>query len=97
MPYTADDGLIQIEVAVPDLNIVATIGVGANPGLVVYRRPLTAKVRKGNQYSNITLLATGEFIVLQEPPPILESKVVYTKDEMLASHPSVQLRRGDYR
>lgn len=84
MPCAAHDGFVKVEVAVPDLDIVATIGVGANPGLVVYRRPLTAKVRKGNQYSNITLLATGEFIVLQEPPPILVLKVVYTKDERLA-------------
>jgi hypothetical protein len=86
MPCAAHDGFVQIKVAVPDLDIVATVGVGANPGLVVYRRPLTAKVRKGNQHSYVTLLATGEFIVLQEPPPILLLKVVYTKDERLAIH-----------
>jgi hypothetical protein len=86
MPCAAHDGFIKVKVAVPDLYIVATVGVGANPGLVVYRCPLTAKVRKGNQHSNITLLATGEFIVLQEPPPILLLKLVYTKDERLAIH-----------
>jgi hypothetical protein len=97
MPYAADDGLIQIEVAVSDLDVEATLRTGTNPSLVVDRRPLTAKVRQGDQITDVTLQAFGESIVLQEPPPILESKVVYTKDEMLASHPSVQLRRGDYR
>lgn len=44
MPYAADDGLIQIEVAVSDLDVEATLRTGTNPGLVVDRRPLTAKV-----------------------------------------------------
>ena len=84
MQCSAHNGFINIDIPIPDFQVESTIGVGANPGLVVYRRPLTAKVRKGNQHSNITLLATGEFIVLQEPPPILVLNVVYTKDERLA-------------
>ena len=38
------NGLVQVDVAVADLNVEATIGVCADPGFVMYRRSLTTIV-----------------------------------------------------
>ena len=38
------DGLVQVDVAVPNLNVEATFGVCADPGFVMYRRSLTTIV-----------------------------------------------------
>ena len=38
------DRLVQVDVAVANLNVESTVRVGANPGFVVYRRSLTTVV-----------------------------------------------------
>ena len=38
------DGLVQVDVAVADLNVEATAWVGTDPGFVMYRRSLTTIV-----------------------------------------------------
>ena len=38
------DGLVQVDVAVPDLNVESTFGVCADPGFVMYRRSLSTIV-----------------------------------------------------
>ena len=38
------DGLVDEDVAVADLDVEPTFGVGADPGLIVNGGPLTAKV-----------------------------------------------------
>jgi hypothetical protein len=53
----ADDGLVNVNVTIPDLQVETTIRIGANPCLIVNRCSLTAKIRKGHQVSRFTLLA----------------------------------------
>lgn len=50
------DWLITIEIAVADLDIETTIGVGASPSLEVNGCPLPSEVRKGHQ---LTVAATS--------------------------------------
>jgi hypothetical protein len=38
------NGLVQVDVAVPNLNVEATFGVCADPGFVMYRRSLSTIV-----------------------------------------------------
>ncbi len=45
MERAAHNGFINIDVAIPDFQVEATVRVGANPGFVVNSCPLTAKVR----------------------------------------------------
>ena len=60
MHRAAHDRLIDIDVTIPDFKVEATIRIGANPGFVVDRCSLTAKIRQGHQISGITLLTLGE-------------------------------------
>ena len=55
--HPAHDGLVNVNVAIPDFQVETTIRIGANPCLVVNRCPLTAKIRQGHQVSRVTLLA----------------------------------------
>jgi hypothetical protein len=34
--YTTHDGLIDVDIAVPDFQVKAAIGIGANPGFILY-------------------------------------------------------------
>lgn len=66
------DGLIDVEVAVSDLEIEAAIWVRADPGFVVDGSALTAEVRQRNQIASLALLAlgqTGKFHDLYHPNP----------------------------
>jgi hypothetical protein len=56
----AHDGLVDIDVTVPDFKVEAAIRIGANPGLIFDGCPLTAKIGKGHQVSSIALLTFGE-------------------------------------
>ena len=69
MPYAADDGLIQIEVAVSDLDVEATLRTGTNPGLVVDRRPLTAKVRQGDRSPTLHFRHLGKALFSESHLP----------------------------
>jgi len=60
MHRPAHNGLVYIDITVTDLDVVATIGVSANPGLIIDRCPLTAKVRKGDEIARLAPLAFGE-------------------------------------
>lgn len=44
VPHATEDGFVYIKITVSDLDVEATIGIGANPCLVMDRRPLAAKV-----------------------------------------------------
>ena len=44
MPNAAHDGLVYIEIAIPDLKVKSAIGIGADPGFIVDRRPLAAEI-----------------------------------------------------
>ena len=53
----AGDGLVNVEVAVADLQVEATVRVGANPRLEVNRRALAAEVRQRHKVAGLALLA----------------------------------------
>jgi len=56
----ADNGFIDINIAIPDFQVETAIRIGANPCFVVNVCPLTAKVGKGDQVSSLAFLAFGE-------------------------------------
>ena len=58
----AHDRFVYIEIAVANLDVKTAFEVGADPGLVVNGRPLTAKVREGYQITDLALLTLGETI-----------------------------------
>jgi hypothetical protein len=44
MQYSAHDGFINIDIPIPDFQVESTIGISANPGLVVNICPLAAEI-----------------------------------------------------
>jgi hypothetical protein len=40
----AHDRLVDIDVTIPDFQVIAAIGIGANPGFIFDRCPLTAEI-----------------------------------------------------
>jgi hypothetical protein len=42
---TAHNRLVPVDITVPDFQVIAAIGIGANPRLIMDRRSLTAKIR----------------------------------------------------
>ena len=64
------DRLIDVQIAIPDLDVEPTGGVSARPRLIVDGRPLAPKVRQGNQITGLALLTLGETVHLyHEIPP----------------------------
>jgi hypothetical protein len=51
MQYSAHDGFINIDIPIPDFQVESTIGISANPGLVV---------NICHQVSGLALLTFGE-------------------------------------
>ena len=49
------DGLVAVDVPVTDLDVESTTRIRADPGFVVNGRPLTSKVRKGDQVAGAAL------------------------------------------
>ena len=60
MERAAHDGLVDIDITVPDFEVIAAIRIGAHPGLITNRCPLAAKIGEGHQISGIAFLAFGE-------------------------------------
>jgi hypothetical protein len=78
----AHDGLIHIDIAVPDFQVETTIRIGAHPRFVVNTCPLTAEIRERDQVTDLAFLTLGERQLVQDShlPTITEfSHVVYTK------------------
>jgi hypothetical protein len=62
------DWLVDIDIAVSDLQVESTLRVGANPGFVLDRGPLAAKIRKRHKVSSIAFLTFGEIVVRFQKP-----------------------------
>jgi hypothetical protein len=62
----ADNRLVDVDVTVSYLEVEATIGISADPRLIVNRRALAAKVRQRHQIACITLLALGQTELLHK-------------------------------
>ena len=56
------DRLVDVQIAIPDLDVEPTGGVSARPCLIVDGRPLAPKVRQGNQITGLALLTLGEAV-----------------------------------
>jgi hypothetical protein len=63
--FTAQDRLVEVNLAVPYLDVISTIRIRTHPRLVANRRPLASEVRQRNEIALVTLLAFGEWSVLQ--------------------------------
>ncbi len=75
------NGLINIDITIPDFQVETTIRSGADPGFVVNSGSLTAKIRQGHQVSSIAFLTLGKTKLFHEVhlPAKFESTVVYTR------------------
>jgi len=56
MQSSAHNGFVDINVTVPDFQVVAAIRVGTNPRFVVNIRPLAAEIGQGYQISGLASL-----------------------------------------
>jgi hypothetical protein len=73
------DGLIEINITVPDFEVEAAFRIGANPRFIVNRRPLTAEIGQGHQISRLTFLAFWKIELFHRgPPPNLKLSLKYT-------------------
>lgn len=43
--HSAHDGFIDVDITIPDFQIIAALRIGANPGLVMNIGSLAAKIR----------------------------------------------------
>jgi hypothetical protein len=66
MQRTAHNGLVEINITVPDFQIKAAFRIGANPGFIVNFSPLAAEIGKGHQVTGLTFLAFGEIELFHE-------------------------------
>ena len=69
MRSTAHYGLVDINITVPDLNVVAAIRIGTNPCFVVNIRPLAAEIGQGYQISGLTSLTLWKTSLFHGGPP----------------------------
>jgi len=60
------NGFIEIHITIPDFKVEAAFRIGANPSFVLYRCPLTTKIRKGHQVTSLALLTFGETELFHE-------------------------------
>lgn len=60
MQHSAHYRFVDVDIAIPDFQVVATIRVRAHPSLIVDVRPLAAEIRQRNQVSDFTSLALRE-------------------------------------
>jgi hypothetical protein len=59
MERAAHDGLVAVDVTVPDFKIKAAIGIGADPGFKLDRCPLATEIGQRHKVSRITFLTLG--------------------------------------
>ena len=65
MGCAAGDGLVQIYVSVPDLDVESTVGIAADPCLVVDGGTLASKIGQGEQVPGLATFAVWPAIVRQ--------------------------------
>ena len=57
---------VNVNITVPDLEVIAAIRISANPRLIVNRRPLAAKIGQGYQFSRVAFLTFRETELFHE-------------------------------
>ena len=60
MESSVADRLVDVQIAIPDLDVEPTTGVSACPCLVMDGRTLAPKIGQGNQITGLALLTLGE-------------------------------------
>jgi len=60
------NGLVKVNITIPDFQVIAAFRIGANPGFIVNRCSLTAEIGKGHQVTSLTFLAFGEIELFHE-------------------------------
>jgi hypothetical protein len=60
------NGLVKINITIPDFQVEAAFRIGANPGFIANCSPLTAEIGKGHQVTSLTFLAFGEIELFHE-------------------------------
>jgi hypothetical protein len=73
---------VDVDVTIPDFQVEAAIRIGADPGLVMNRCSLTAKIRQGHQVTGLAFLTFGKTVLFHEghlPTKLKFSVIVYTK------------------
>jgi hypothetical protein len=55
----AHDRLVDVDIAVPDFQVIAAIRIGTNPGLVVDGSTLTSEIGQGYKVSRVAFLTLG--------------------------------------
>jgi hypothetical protein len=69
------DGLVKIDITIPDFQVKAAFRIGANPGFILNRCSLTSEIGKGHKVTGLTLLTFGETDLFHEV--LLPSEVVF--------------------
>jgi hypothetical protein len=57
------NGLVNINIAVPDFQVESTFRIGANPSLILDCGSLAAEIRKRHQITFFAFLTFGEIVV----------------------------------
>jgi len=86
------NGFINVYITIPDLQVITTVRIGANPCFVMNSRPLITEIRQGHQVSRVALLAFGEIVLFHEIllPTNIWFFVVYTNQRSLTRASSAQ-------
>jgi len=63
---TTHNGLVKVNITIPDLQVEATFRIGANPSFILNRSPLTAKIGKGHKVTGLAFLTFGEIELFHE-------------------------------
>lgn len=90
----AENWLVQIYLAIPDFEVVATIRIGAYPCFIVDCCSLATEIGEGYQHTTAALLTFGERNIFQEFH--LPSKKIYqsyTKNALLARGTQLEPRK----
>lgn len=91
--FTAENGFVEIYLAIPDLEVKSTIRIGTYPCLVANRRTLASEVRQGDKVTRVALQALWEWGILQgNPPPRPNLRKVYIRPDSLANHTYASMR-----
>ena len=66
MQRTTHNGLVKVNITIPDLQVEAAFRIGANPGLIMNFGPLTAEIGKGHQVTSLAFLTFGKIELFHE-------------------------------
>ncbi len=86
MECSVHNGLINIDITIPDFEVKAAIRISADPSFVVNIRPLATEIRQGHQVSRLASLTFRETFLFHELllPTNFEFSTVYNTTLVMA-------------